>query len=122
MSVLIKGMKMPKNCDECKMLSMHRIWGEPIVICEANNRTLGEIEEYERDEKRLFDCPLIEVPAPYGRLIDENDVIDAIYDRLHELQTYKEFREKHGDIDLLGIIPYIMKIPTIIEAEEGDVK
>ncbi len=120
MSVLVKGMKMPKNCNECKMLSIHRIWGEPIVICEANDRELEETEEYERDEKRLFDCPFVEVLVPHGGLLDENDVIDAIHDRLHELQTHKEFQKKHGDIDLLGVMPYIAKISTVIEAEDGD--
>lgn len=61
----------------------------------------------------------VELPDKHGRLIDEDDVIDAIHERLHELQTHKGFIKKRGDIDLLGILPYIAKIQTIIEAE-GD--
>jgi hypothetical protein len=30
------------------------------------------------------------------------------------------FRRKRGDIDLLGVMPYIAKIPTVIEAEGSE--
>lgn len=64
MSVLIKGMKMPKHCwqchfhdeaDVCEMLGLScmRVWGE---------------------EKTLPDCPLIEVPD-HGDLIDRDELM-----------------------------------------------
>lgn len=56
----------------------------------------------------------------HGRLIDENDVLDAIHKRLEHLRTHKAFIRKHGDIDLLGVIPYIENIPTVIEAEGAE--
>ena len=89
MSGLIKGMTMPKNCEVCPR------------FCHLDTRN----------------CPLVELSEKHGRLIDENDVIDAIHDRLRELQTHKEFAKKHGDIDLLGVLPYISKIQAVIEAE-----
>ena len=57
------------------------------------------------------------MPEPHGRLIDEDDVIDAIHERLQTLQTHKEFIKKRGDVDLLGVLPYIIKIQTLIEEE-----
>ncbi len=64
-----------------------------------------------------FSMRLIDVPEPHGRLIDESKVIGAIHERLEVLQTHKVFMRKHGDIDLLGVMPYIARIPTVIEAE-----
>jgi len=46
--VIVKGMGMPQNCDEC------------IVNCDVFTFT----------DKRSPDCPLVEIPTPHGRLID----------------------------------------------------
>ena len=56
MSVLVKGMKMPRDCHECK------VWFECF------------------DEKPPFNmfksvCPLVEVKEPHGRLIDADETI-----------------------------------------------
>ena len=122
MSVLIKDMEMPKGCYDCMLCRLHPIQRELRFCCEVINRAFEASEESEMEKKRLFDCPLVEVPAPHGRLIDEDNVIDAIHERLQTLRTHKEFIKKHGDIDLLGVMPYIAKIPTVIEAEEGENK
>lgn len=97
MSIIIKGIEMPKNCDEC-FLSEWNIFNEQFYC-------------------PFDDCPLVEIPTPHGRLIDEEDVKNAIYERLKVLQTHEVFKRKRGDIDLLGVMPYIAKIPTIIETE-----
>ena len=55
MSILIRGMEMPKNCDVCFMRD----------ACEYS-MPLG---------KRLTDCPLVEVPTPHGRLIDADALV-----------------------------------------------
>ena len=47
-----------------------------------------------------------------GRLIDEDDVLNAVDQRIQELQSHPEFRRKHADIDLYGIKEYISQIPT----------
>lgn len=116
MSVLIKGMKMPSRCYDCTF----SIWSNlhQTMACKRHGFDPC-FEDYgmEYYEKRADFCPLVEVPVPHGRLFDENDVIDAIHDRLHELQTHKEFQKKHGDIDLLGVMPYIAKVQPVIEAE-----
>lgn len=67
MSLLIKGMKMPKHCwqchfhdeaDVCEMLGLScmRVWGE---------------------EKTLPDCPLIELPD-HGDLIDRDALLKKV--------------------------------------------
>lgn len=45
-----------------------------------------------------------------GRLLDEDDVIDAINKRISVLQKHPEFRRKHADIDLYGIKPMIAEL------------
>ena len=112
MSVLIKGMTMPKTCYDCKLMYDAM---KCIVTGTAFNGFNGSYFDFE--EGQLLDCPLVELPAKHGRLIDEDNVIDAIHERLHVLQTHSDFRKKHGDIDLLGVMPYIAKIQSVIEAE-----
>ena len=109
MSIIVRGMEMPTDCDECRMQTDEG-------FCSAMPK---EFCGYVDGQKHPGWCPLIELPEKHGRLIDENDVVDAIYDRLHELQKHKEFVKKHGDIDLLGVLPYIAKIQSVIKAEGG---
>ena len=61
MSVYIKGMEMPENCDDC-----------PIANCRMDN---GWLHYPDRPE----DCPLIPVPD-HGRLIDADALMDALPD------------------------------------------
>ena len=74
MSVLIKGMKMPKNCEECDFChwsNLHqtgrcdRCDDEPVC---ADFGT-----DYKRTRARF--CPLVEVPTPHGRLVEFIDVV-----------------------------------------------
>ena len=109
MSVIVKGMKKPKCCRICDFNTFS-------MYC---RRTGSEIDRDYEWRETLPDCPISILPDKHGRVIDEDDVINAIHERLHELQTHKEFIKKRGDIDLLGILPYIAKIHTIIEAEGG---
>lgn len=115
MSVLIKGFKIPEDCRNCPLEMYYINSGE--TRCRLGDKILAKNFKTIPFDGRPDWCPIVEVPVPHSRLIGENDVIDAIHDRLHELQTHKEFKKKHGDIDLLGVMPYIAKIPTVIEAE-----
>ena len=56
MSVLIKGMEMPKQCGGCPLRGVCK---QRIYI-----------------EHRPKGCPLIEVPTPHGRLIDADAIQD----------------------------------------------
>ena len=49
-------------------------------------------------------------------LVKRSDVINVIHERNEELLQHKEYRNKRGDIDLLGLIPKINCIRPV-EAE-----
>ena len=114
MGVYIKGMRIPENCIKCPMQFGGMCYVMPAEVDES--RVAPTVEAPQKQGKPTW-CPLVEVPEPHGRLVDESNVKDAIYERLKVLQTHEVFRRKHGDIDLLGVMPYIAKIPTVIEAE-----
>ena len=68
MSVLIKGMEMPKSCEEC-----------PLCCDEAfGSYKCYRVKGWGDDNSRAYDCPIVEVPTPHGDLIDSDDVIDEI--------------------------------------------
>lgn len=60
--LLIKGMKMPKNCGCCPLA----VGGRFTFTC---MRLFGREYTYELAEQRQEDCPLKELPE-HGRLID----------------------------------------------------
>ena len=73
MSVLIKGMEMPKSCITCRMECIARIHDST---------------------KRSKDCPLVSVPAPHGRLVDIDKALEVIahewgYDGIEDDLQYK---------------------------------
>ena len=69
MSILIKGMGMPKNCDECPCY--YETEGAWRNECEVLRK------EYTASENRPSWCPLIELP-PHGDLIDRDKFIAFI--------------------------------------------
>ena len=99
MSILIKGMDMPKNCWSCRL--------ETIINCEP---LMGNESASKYKDKRHKNCPLIELP-PHGRLIDAGDLSMMHFTHCkHEGDTmYVSFCE---------VAKNIFDAPTIIEAEE----
>lgn len=97
MSVLIKGMEMPKCCVECEW---HEYYGGDYDWVHACRRT-GTMPIGNADTERANDCPLVEIPVPHGDLIDR----DAL--RIAELDTLIMIRYK------------LAYAPTVIELEEG---
>lgn len=102
MGVYIKGMDKPSKCNICPLFRYYYENGN--AWCNALNVILESIPY----EMRLLDsvldsiephkdCPLIEVKAPHGRLIDE-EAID-------EFSFYMNFNG------------YSVNAPTVIEAE-----
>ena len=94
MSILIKGMDMPKDCSYCILANKH-ING----LCEA--------KYYCRLEADYEHCPLIEIPTPHGRLIDMDELLSHIKkDPLFSL------------VERYGVSGVIESRPTILESEE----
>lgn len=61
MSVVIKGMKMPKSCMECQF---H--WEGIIQRCGLKMMSINVTDSHGFPH----DCPLVELPEKHGRLID----------------------------------------------------
>ena len=106
MSVLIKGMKMPKNCDECPCY--YETEGAWRNECEV----LGK--EYIADDYRPEWCPLVELP-PHGRLIDAYELAIEIL----KLQKYRfSIEDPEIFVSRKAVMQAISDNPTVIEAEE----
>lgn len=92
MSILIKGMKMPKGCDECTCNSGIYCNAMPINFC-----------GYTEDEDRPEWCPLVEVP-PHGGLVDRDvlmtEIIDSDLDHLQR-DDWKEVIQIVSDADVV---------------------
>ena len=100
MSVLIKGMKMPKACINCDVHIAHD-------YCDH----FAQFGTGPRKDGRYDDCPLIEIPTPHGRLIDA--------DVLQREAYQKNFDGIISDMALFNLNYYLEeKAQTILEAEE----
>ena len=98
MSILIKGLNMPKDCVSCR-------WHHRTGVCVLT----GVVTNTGRY------CPLVEVPTPHGRLIDGDNVIDLLREQLTgDRDTVYEYY----DDGLEMAISELSIVPTIIEAEE----
>lgn len=102
MSVIVKNMKMPQNCYECRFMeSIQRVDGDERFICLAFLKEITDLKE------RLDTCPLIELPD-HGRLIDADKVIAEAKSGLYWWETEQQ-------------IPGILEeIPTVIPAERSE--
>ena len=96
--LLIKGMKMPKNCSYCGLYDIATDW------CEAIN---DEILGFDPLATRFDGCPLVEVPA-HGRLIDADELLKRKGD-CYDHDGHLLYAVGTGDI---------MLAPTAIEASE----
>lgn len=99
MSVIVKGMEMPKNCAECFVTDetyCKHLWNDGRYIC------------------RHPDCPLIEIPTPHGRLVDatfeENHYASMLLDPTPDVTE----QDKHN---ARIIIEALRMAGTVIEAE-----
>ena len=94
MSVLVRGMNMPKTCNECRFAYRG--------ACIANIGREVKVDQI---------CPLVEIPTPHGRLIDA----DAYGHIIGQFSLVWEYGEGVSDCwDAL------LAAPTIIQEEEGE--
>ena len=124
MSILIKGMKMPKNCPQCPCA----YWADHSTFLGCNvkpgKRYAMKDEEYRKLSTRPNWCPLVEVPTPHGRLIDAKTIERVVYktgDRVYDFDpkteetsiSYQSFLENFVYDEGITV-----DAPTVIEAEE----
>ena len=97
MSILIKGMDMPRSCDECRF----SIDAYCVVLCpKSDDPQFGKIT--------TNSCPLIEIP-PHGRLIDADE-----FEKKNAYFWSMDFVNRRYDDTLADLIN---NAPTVIEAE-----
>lgn len=99
MSLILKGIDMPKSCGECEfnynLEGGSYEWWECVILHDDINQF----------DTRRTDCPLIEIPTPHGRLKD----VDKL--------------ESHEEFDGCGFTKSVYaddinEALTILEAEE----
>ena len=107
MSILIKGMEMPESCAKCPICAAMPL-GDYAVYhkCVLLNRLASK-------RNRRYDCPLVEVPTPHGRLIDADEFFDKIPPGDIE---HDEKISRTGAI--ADVCTWVLSAPTVIEAEE----
>lgn len=128
MSVIVKGMKMPKNCYDCDFTfskgTEHGNFTDPLsgkvfhererfgcLLCEMDI-TFVESIEY----GRYKDCPLVEVPTPHGRLGDLDKLEQMFVDI--DNAPYSCFDGEEPFYSAEDAAQIIRLAPTIIESEE----
>lgn len=116
MDVLIKGMKMPKGCITC-MFKFESLFNRT-MWCEWLDDPLGDYTKCD-EEWRHPDCPLVEVPTPHGSLKDTDELKDWIEAWFTMHRSYHPY-SRSNLIPTTEIVDIIDRLPTIIEAEEGE--
>lgn len=109
MSVLL-NIAMPKTCEVCP--------------CNDDSWRCGATGEYfdydDMYERRCADCPLVEVPAPHGRLIDADALINELAsEHVGGLEAIKKYT--NADTWTAGLHTAWRTIDdadTVIKAEE----
>ena len=110
MTVIVKGMKMPKNCDSCWLSWMRGSSLGGILDCKAIGTVGTSFEDkYDVLNKRHPECPLVELTEKHGRLIDER----VAYDKIAE-------QEGGYYMDMDGVGCGLEETPTVFEAEGDD--
>lgn len=111
MSILIKGIKMPKNCDECELCTCYvREDGT-----EENYRCVITFYPIHEFNERHEYYPLVEIP-PHGRLIDA-DALEREIDKNISIYYQGNCGGYYLAEDAREEVEFA---PTIIEAEEGE--
>ena len=100
MSVLVRGMEMSKGCGYCDLCTSD---GDCIATGgDSLWDALPEGAEYFPTGWKYEGCPLVEVPAPHGRLIDADKL-------MRDISEYHVSEEKFQH--------WVDVQPTVIEAE-----
>ena len=103
MSVIVKGMEMPENCQECDLYIEDACYAK-------GYRDYRSI----MDKSKPDDCPLVELPEKHGRLVDADKLADLLL---------KEKEKVAGEGNLLLCFAvgfawgFITKAPPVVEAE-----
>lgn len=95
MGVYVPGMEIPSNCEKCDFL-VHI--GLDKYRCKRTGKEFysWEVGWGSEPRIRLADCPLIEVPAPHGRLIDDHEVRTRMNDDDKQFEKWEQRAKASG--------------------------
>ena len=113
MSVLVKGMEMPKSCHNCELSAKVNLEYGNGYFCQMLAEMIANTHE------RKANCPLIEIP-PHGDLIDRDALAKCL--GITDMDCYKCAWGNHGFCGRCGDFNYaceaIEEAQIVIEAEE----
>lgn len=112
MSVIIKGMKMPKSCDSCDLIQLDDEGLEAHCPLSPYYRWCGTPPDYKPEG-----CLLVEVPTPHGKLIDADTVEKRLQKYWYEEYPNQEASYHRAFMDSNACVK---DLPTIIEAEVSE--
>ena len=115
MSVLIRGMDMPENCETCAYQTKG--------ACFASGVNKGTITIRRIDKDRPDWCPLVALPEKHGRLIDADATmkqwgLDKATKYGNETAEQQHF--SYSTMMMYEIVDILDDAPVIIEAEGGE--
>ena len=113
MSVYIKGMKMPAQCDDCPVFDDNGDY--PTCILTGHSRGYN----WSPFGQRMPDCPLIHI-LPHGRLIDADALRQTMYHEAFETDSPMQKWDSGCWIRYKMFERMEETAPTIIEAEEAE--
>lgn len=106
MSVLIKGMEIPKRCGECPCFHAENPMYCQAVKADKNKKIIAPY-----GKPRPEWCPLVPIP-PHGRLIDADALENEAQMRLLECNKYDNQFQKPYEV-----MRAIALAPAVIESE-----
>ena len=109
MSVLIKGMNMPKDCRECRLNDFSMYTGD--TWCGVSGGVLAKNFKAIGFDGRPDWCPLVEVKTPHGRLTDESVVLEMIRKNMGIKSLEFLYNAEKS------VVNQIVHAPTVIDAE-----
>lgn len=124
MSIFIRGVDLPENCMDCPV---------DFPICDLWTHSAFEGIKGNPYYIRHPNCPIIEVPAQHGRLIDADALIadmkrqcrevfrvDAVSPDDFWITRNEAYNERLWRTWCESFYDYLDARPTILEAEDGD--
>ena len=108
MSVIVKGMEMPRNCNDCRFA----VAGWCYAFPEQSNR--DALNNYTRTNW----CPLHPLPEKHGRLVDADTLSDEYVLMTGEVQGFRIEPLGAGEARATLRFKRWKDVPTVLEAEE----
>ncbi len=111
MSILIKGMEMPESCSNCELCACYAESKGYVYRCDI---TMYPVKYF---EKRLDNCPLVEVQL-HGRLIDADELIEKQKEDAEIFMGSTNYGDKARYDEAMNAVANIVNAQTIIPADK----